>query len=237
MNLSEQTPPDRPERLERLPADETEPSIMLRERAYQEIKRLLFSPQALSEPFLSQRKLARQLGIGNTPVRSAIERLENEGLILISPQQGIAVRELRTREIADHYEIRQALEPYIMRRITGRLTAEQEQRVRRNLAAQEEATANNDLPQIILLDTEYHLLFCAFLDNQEIYRTMLQLRDKIHRVIMRMARVSPERFAVSFQEHRDIAEAVFAGEADRAASLIFDHLELGKQKLLPGGNW
>lgn len=217
--------------------EDTEPPMMLRERAYQEIKRLLFAPQALLEPFLSERKLARQLGIGNTPVRSAIERLENEGLILISPQQGIAVRELRTHEIADHYEIRQALEPYILRRITGRLTTEQEQRVRRNLAAQKEVTANNDIPQIVMLDTEFHLLFCTFLDNQEIYRTMLQLRDKIHRVILRMARVSPERFGVSYQEHRDIAEAVFAGKADRAASLIFDHLELGKQKLLPGGNW
>lgn len=213
------------------------PSLMLREKAYQEIKQLLFSPQALTEPFLSQRKLARQLGIGNTPVRSAVERLENEGLILISPQQGIAIRELRTKEIADHFEIRQALEPYVVRRIAGHVTGEQEQRVRENLVAQAKATTSNDVPQIVVRDTEFHLLLCTFLDNQEICRTMLQLRDKIHRVILRMARVSPERFVVSYQEHHELAEAIFAGEADHAARLVHAHLEHGKQKLLPGGSW
>jgi DNA-binding GntR family transcriptional regulator len=222
---------------ENLLEDSSIPPVMLRERAYQEIKRLLFGPQAQADPFLSQRKLARQLGIGNTPVRSAIERLENEGLILISPQQGIAVRELRAREIADHYDIRQALEPYVLQRISGRLTEEQVQQVRRNLAEQEQATAQNDIARIVVLDTDFHLLFCSFLDNQEISRTMLQLRDKIHRVILRMARVSPERFGVSYQEHHDLAEAVFAGDGERAARLMHAHLEHGKQKLLPAGNW
>lgn len=223
--------------IEKMSDDKDAPPTMLRERAYQEIKHLLFASPTLSEPFLSQRKLARQLGIGNTPVRSAIERLENEGLILISPQQGIAVCELRTREIIEHYEIRQALEPYVIRRIAGHLTVDQEQRIRQNLAQQKAFTAGNDIFQTLVLDTEFHLLFCQFLENQEIYRTMLQLRDKIHRVILRMAQVSPERSAVSCQEHVDLAEAVFQGEADRAAGLMYAHLEHGKQKLLPGGHW
>ncbi len=223
--------------IEKLSDDTDSPPTMLRERAYQEIKHLLFASATLSEPFLSQRKLARQLGIGNTPVRSAIERLESEGLILISPQQGIAVRELRTREIIEHYEIRQALEPYIIRRIAGHLTVDQEQSIRQNLAKQKVLATGNDILQTTVLDTEFHLLFCQFLDNQEIYRTMLQLRDKIHRVILRMAQVSPERSEASCQEHVDLSEAVFLGEADRAAGLMYAHLEQGKQKLLPGGHW
>lgn len=223
--------------LEKTSEGEDVPSTMLRERAYQEIKHLLFASQSLSDPFLSQRKLARQLGIGNTPVRSAIERLESEGLILISPQQGIAVRELRTREITDHYEIRQALEPYVIHRITGHLTVDQERSLRENLARQKDATTGNDILQNVMFDAEFHLLFCRFLENQEIYRTMLQLRDKIHRVILRMAQVSPERSEVSFQEHVDLSEAVFLGQADRAASLMYAHLEHGKEKLLPGGHW
>jgi DNA-binding GntR family transcriptional regulator len=191
--------------IEKLSDDTDAPPTMLRERAYQEIKHLLFASPTLSEPFLSQ--------------------------------QGIAVRELRTREIIEHYEIRQALEPYVIRRIAGHLTVDQEQSIRQNLAQQKSLATGNDILQTTVLDTEFHLLFCQFLDNQEIYRTMLQLRDKIHRVILRMAQVSPERSAASCQEHVDLSEAVFLGEADRAAGLMYAHLEHGKQKLLPGGHW
>ena len=114
---------------------------------------------------------------------------------------------------------------------------DQKQSIRQNLANQKGLTTSNDILQPTVLDTEFHLLFCHFLNNQEIYRTMLQLRGKIHRVILRMAQVSPERSAVSCQEHFDLSEAVFLGEADRAASLMHAHLEHRKQKILPGGHW
>src|SRR5690349_10880032 len=96
---------------------------LLREEAYRALKALLITSHRPPEPFLSERKLARQLGMSNTPIRSAIERLEAEGFITISPQQGILVRELTSKEIADQYEIRQVLESFVLQQLAGRLNA------------------------------------------------------------------------------------------------------------------
>ena len=83
--------------------------------------------------------------MSKTPVKAALERLEVEGFITVSPQQGIVVRELSVHEIADLYEIRAALESYTLRAIAGRLTAEQVRRLRANLKAQEAIRGTGDV--------------------------------------------------------------------------------------------
>lgn len=206
---------------------------LLREEAYHALKALLVTSHHPPEPFLSERKLAKQLGMSNTPIRSAIERLEAEGFITISPQQGIMVRELTAGQIADQYEIREALEPFILRKLAGRLSPEQVERVRTNLHEQEACAAGGDLIRFIELDRDFHLLFCEFLGNEVITRTLLQLQDRVRRVLLRISRQVPERLTRSVPEHREIAEAVIAGDSERAAAAVLEHLRRGEQAILP----
>jgi DNA-binding FadR family transcriptional regulator len=58
------------------------------------------------------------------------------------------------------------------------------------------------------------------------------LRDKIHRVIVRVQTRNPERVNLGYEEHVRIAEAVIRGDPDRAERLIVDHLKRGKAILL-----
>src|SRR5215510_9474028 len=92
---------------------------LLKERAYEEIKRRLLNNDYPPRSFLAERQLAEQLGMSKTPVKAALERLEHEGFITVSPQQGIVVREMALHEIVDQYEIRTALETYIVRAVAG----------------------------------------------------------------------------------------------------------------------
>jgi DNA-binding GntR family transcriptional regulator len=204
----------------------------MKDRAYLEIKRGILRSDFPPGSFLAERQLADQLGMSKTPVRAALERLEAEGFITISPQQGIIIRELTIHEIADHYEIRIALETYVMRTMAGRLSADFADRLRVNLAAQEVARDARDVPGAVALDAEFHSLFCEALDNREILRVMGQLRDKIQRVITKVFQMNPGRIATSYAEHRAIADAVLRGDSALAARLIEEHLEYGKQHLL-----
>src|SRR5207244_2856590 len=77
--------------------------------------------------------------------KGALERLESEGFISVSPQQGIVVRELSVREIADQYEIRSVLESYTLRSVAGQLTPDQVARVRAHLAAQSRLRGSGDV--------------------------------------------------------------------------------------------
>ena len=205
---------------------------LLKERAYAEIKRRILSSAFTTGGFLAERQLASQLGMSKTPIRAALERLELEGFVTISPQQGVVVRDLSVRDIADQYETRTALEGFVVRTLAGRLPPAQVERLRANLAAQEANRRAGDIGRGIALDTEFHLLFFEFLGNQEMLRVMRRLREKIHRVISEVFTLNPERMAGSYEEHCAIADAVLRGDGTLAARRIEDHLEVGKQMLL-----
>lgn len=205
---------------------------LMKERAYTELKRLILSEKVEPGAFLSERQLAARLQMSKTPVKAALERLEAEGFIGVSPQQGIVVQDLSLEEIADHFEIREMLEIFVVRRLAGRLTAEQRTRVQANLTAQSAAAKRRDVPTSGSLDSEFHLLWCEFLGNHEIIEIMRRQRDRIHRIIARVNARNPDRLDASYSEHARIAQAIFAGDGDLAAACIQEHLNYGKQFLL-----
>ena len=90
----------------------------------------------------------------------------------------------------------------------------------------------DDSQTLTRLDTDFHLLFCEFLDNREITRVLSHLRDKLHRVILRVMSRAEGRLATAVAEHTAIAEAVIRGKPDVAAERVRRHLEFGKQFLM-----
>jgi len=212
--------------------DDSKVRGLLKERAYVEIKRLILDGKLAPGSFIAERQLAGQLGMSKTPVRSALERLETEGFVSISPQQGAIVRDLSINQIADQYEIRSALETFVARSLSGRLTPAQIQSVQSNLQAQHANLQAGDVDRGVALDEEFHALFCEFLGNQEILRVMGQLRDKIHRVITEVFRLNAGRMGSSYAEHRAIAEAVIQGDPEGAARRVEEHLRYGQESLL-----
>jgi DNA-binding GntR family transcriptional regulator len=205
---------------------------LLKERAYAEIKQRILSNAFGAGAFLAERQLASLLGMSKTPVRAALERLELEGFVTISPQQGIIIRDLSVHDIADQYEIRSALEAFVLRAVAGRLTPMQVERLQANLDAQKANRDSRDVERGIALDTGFHILFCEFLGNREILRVMGQLREKIHRVISQVFKIHPDRMAGSYEDHLAIADAVLRGDGALAARRVEEHLEFGKQCLL-----
>jgi DNA-binding GntR family transcriptional regulator len=205
---------------------------LMKDQAYAAIKRFILDGDLAPGAFLAERRLAGQLGMSKTPVRAALQRLELEGFVTISPQQGVLVREMSVYEIADQYEIRTALETFVVRGVAGWLTPAQVERLRANLEAQKDNCCDGDVERAVALDGEFHTLFCEFLGNQEILRVLGQLRAKIHRVISQVFKSNPGRMTSSYEEHRAIAEAVIQGDAALAARRVEEHLEYGKRYLL-----
>jgi DNA-binding GntR family transcriptional regulator len=205
---------------------------LLKDRAYDRIKQRLLDDDYPPGTFLSERQLAETLGMSKTPVKAALERLESEGFIAVSPQQGIVVREMSVGEIADQYEIRTALESFTLRTLAGRLSPAEAARVKANLAAQAKLRGTGDVAGWVERDAEFHTLFAELLGNREIVRVMRQLRERMRRVVTQVFRLCPARMETSYDEHAAIAAAVLGGDGGRAAELIVRHLELGKGLIL-----
>src|SRR5262245_24079143 len=210
----------------------TPPRSLLKDHAYERIKSRLLNNDYPPGTFLSERQLAGNLGMSKTPVKGALERLESEGFISVSPQQGIVVRELSVHEIADQYEIRGVLESYALRSLAGRLAPDQVARVRANLEAQARLRGSGEVARGVELDAAFHVQFVEFLGNGEILRVIVQLREKMQRVITQVFRLCPGRLDTSYDEHAAIAAAVIDGDGPRAAELLVRQLELGKRLIL-----
>ena len=91
----------------------------LKQQAYSELKRMMLCGDLEAGTVLSVRQLAARLSMRKSPVQAALERLEAEELVTLAPQQGVVVRVMSLQDIINHYEIRQAIEPFVMRRLAG----------------------------------------------------------------------------------------------------------------------
>lgn len=205
---------------------------LLQDQAYERLKDLIQSGSLPAGSFHTEKLLSERLGMSKTPIRAALTRLDIEGFVSISPQIGIAVRETSVHEIIDLFDIRVALETFAVRTLAGRLRPPQVERLRGNLRDQKDCAKSGDPDRLTQLDTEFHLLFCEFLDNREITRVMVHLRDKLHRVILRVMSRAEGRLSTAVAEHTAIAEAVIRGKGAVAAERVARHLEFGKQFLM-----
>jgi DNA-binding GntR family transcriptional regulator len=205
--------------------------ILLKDRAYQELKRLIQSNVFPPGTFLSERKLVEQLHMSKTPIRSALEQLETLGLVRVSPQQGIVVRELSVQEILDLFDLRLAIEPFLLGRLAERgLSTKQEERLQTNLEKQRKAAERADAITSTEVDIEFHLLLAEWFGNQEIVAVLRQALDKLFRSILRIWRAFPGRLNDSYQEHAGVLEALRREDSTQAVRRIEEHLRAGRNR-------
>jgi DNA-binding GntR family transcriptional regulator len=206
---------------------------LLKDRAYAELKSLIQSGVYAPDTFLSERQLVEKLGMSKTPIRSALEHLEAQGLVAVSPQQGIVVKDLSAREIAELFDMRAAIEPFIVRRLAERsLTAAQSTRIKVNLKRQRGAVNAEDPRAATTLDIEFHTLLAELLDNREILGWLARCFDKLERSILRVNRLASGRLPKSQGDHAAIALCILKGRGNDAAKAMAEHLQYGRQFLL-----
>jgi DNA-binding GntR family transcriptional regulator len=201
---------------------------LLADRAYGSLKKWFQTGDYPPGTFLSERQLSGRLRMSTTPVKSALLRLEMEGFVKISPHQGIVVRGLSFQEILNVFDIREALECFVARKVAGKLSQEQVARLRQNLRDMDDAVRKKDVKDATRLDTEFHAALCDCLGNSEMTHIIWRMREKLHRMIFGKLSRTPDRLRTSALEHAAIAKAVIEGNGERAAELIRKHLDYGK---------
>ena len=210
--------------------------VFLKDRAYEELKTLILSEALPPGSFLSERTLGQKLGMSKTPVRSAIERLENEGFVSVSPQQGVVVRALTPEEIRNHFDLRIALETFVVRRLTGTLNAAQRTQLEAKLREHDHALETGDVALAAASDLEFHLTLCRFWGNEELLRALWWHHDILFRTVHKLYR--DDRFFQRVQqnslEHETLLKLLGERDGDRTARYLEKHLEFGKHLIFMG---
>jgi DNA-binding GntR family transcriptional regulator len=204
--------------------------------AHQRMRRQILDLELPPGAVVSERVLADGLAMGKAPVRAALIRLAEDGLVQIAARQGIVISAPSIQEIIELYQMRVALELLIARQLAGRLNPEQMARLRANLDAYASVAPATDGREAVDLDFQFHRLLYEFHGNRQMARVLDRILDLLYREIRLAASRFPDRRRDSAMEHQAVVEAIVAGDAQRAEALLRDHLRFGEQFVLSRGS-
>ena len=172
---------------------------------------------------LVETELADRLGLGRNAVRTALARLEQDGLVERPPYKGARVRAIGEGEAVEILEARGALEGVAARHAAQHATPDDVAALRAILARMRERHAAGDLLGISELDAALHARVVAVAGLPRVAKLIddLDAQDVRHQF---RAVLAPGRAAQSLQEHGAIVDAIALGDADAAEAAMRAHL-------------
>lgn len=201
--------------------------INLTEQAHRSIKRFILAGNIDTELRLTEEFFARELGISKAPVREALNALQTEGLVRIEPRRGTYLHRFSKKEIADLYDLREALEVFATQ--TAMLPVETLDALDASVARTCEYVATDRKAEHIDEDAHFHALIVGATGNEELQRVHGNIQSKLWLCRCQTYRLTSPDTPVS---HRQIAEALRAGDRTRAAEITRNHIRTVRGALL-----
>lgn len=199
------------------------------DRAYQTLLGEIQSGALAPGAVLGEVEQAARLGVSRTPLREAIGRLAADGLVAQQSPRMTVVTDVDVDDIRELFEVRRALEE-----TAARLAAERGDRDIFAVLAETFAHAHLDgagLDEYYAAIARFDQQLDAAVNNDYLTSALRTIRTHLVRV-RRLARDNPERLAASVAEHRLIASAIAAGDADLAAHATHVHLHNALKNIL-----
>lgn len=183
---------------------------------------------------LGEADLADALGVSRTPVREALRRLGSEGLLSTLPNKGARVRRWTASELSDISDLRAILEGHAAgqaaTRVTGADIAAMDDLVTRMEAATADVTAA-DIDLITDLNREFHGAVIAASGNSLLPQFMHFLLH-VPVISRTYRRYSPARMRQSMRQHRELLDALQAGDPAWAEAVMRVHILSARPALL-----
>lgn len=209
--------------------------ILLQDYAYEKCRELIQSGELISGQLYSEVALSRDLDISRTPLRSAIQRLEKEGLVTRLPQRGFQVNQFSIEDIQELFDIRKAIEGFAVETLALKGGGPELTELKRYIRLQDQKTDNGEenLRPFLETDREFHETLVHALKNSRLVEMYADLRQSIALSAMKRFKLTGQR-SQSLSEHRDIIGAIEARDPVAARKAIYRHidsaLELIKQE-------
>ena len=199
--------------------------------AYEEIWKRVIMIGGSEEQRLSDVTLAEQLKMSRTPVRQALERLVQEGLVRSDPRRGFWTNTFTTQDINEIYDLRGALEVLAVRLAASRLSQED---LKAHLDALYAVRAELDAHPVLRflqVDIRFHMLITRASSNGRLMHSLSMLRSQLSMFQMQDT-YYPKRMEIALNDHEQILLALLAGNVDEAADCLARHIRHAKEGVL-----
>ncbi len=213
-----------------------------RQRAYEYIQGKILSGEWAGGTVVSELALAREMAISRSPIREAVRQLAGEGLLEQAPNRVMAVASLTRADIADLYELREAIEVYgvgkasrfaltdaHLARLHGFLN-DSETLLKDLESSGRERLDAEQMKRFIQADLGFHTLLLHTAANRRMLKLISETRLLIRIFSIKREGHSAEQLRVINRQHTAILEAVVGGRGDDAKSLLAEHIRVSGQE-------
>lgn len=184
---------------------------------------------------LTELKLVEQLGVSRTPIREALRRLEQERLIT-DTGKGSMVLGITDDDLLDILNIRLNVEGLASYYAAKNATKDGLAELKHVVDLQEFYFGKGDTEHIREMDDQFHALICQLSGRTVISDTLTPLHRKTQRY--RKASIENQaRMGQVVKEHRNIYDAIAAGDAELAQQLTVAHITNAKKSMTGGANF
>jgi DNA-binding GntR family transcriptional regulator len=201
--------------------------------AYRRIKEMIIMLDLEPASLIDESRLSEELGLGRTPIREALLRLQQEHLLIILPRRGTIVADLNARDLQKFFEIRLKLEPFGMRLAAQRATRADIAGMQAWSKRAAEIIRAGSCHELLTVDHQGHTLFAEATHNE----FLIEMLDRVRFPILRLSywiasQHRLESLPEKIEQLRQIVIAIEQCDADQAEQLMYDHIAMFEEELL-----
>ena len=203
----------------------------LEEQVYAALEDEILSGAIKPGDSLTELALVSRLGVSRTPIRGAIQRLSDEGLVDAIPNKGAVVVGVGERDLIDIYSIRMRLEGLAASIAAERMGEDDIKRLEESVELAEFYIKKADAEHLKELDSEFHNIIYGASGN----RLLGKILSNLHKTIKRYRKMSlsaQDRLIKSVEEHREILAAIKARDGALADELTSKHVAAAMQNIV-----
>lgn len=206
----------------------------LSDHAYQKLKADLSNFKMLPGDRFSENEAAERLQMSRTPIRQALFRLQQEGLVEVQFRSGWLVKPFDFEQFEHLYDLRVILETSVVKRLSDNdISLSGAADKLQSLGAIWLVTPNerlSDEVKVSKIDEAFHTTLISAAGNPELTRVHRDLTERI-RVIRKLDFTKQARIEATYDEHGKILKAILSHRGDQASLLIRSHIESSKAEV------
>lgn len=195
--------------------------VTLSDEVFQALVKDILSGDVRPGARLDEPSICRKFGVSRTPIREALRRLSGTGLVDVTPRKGVTVARIDVEQLNEMFEALAEFEGLCSRLSAVRMTVLEKKRLEVLNASRQKRIADGDR-NFAELNNEFHEFIYLGAHNSSIATVTRSFRQRL--APFRALQFVPGQTEYSFHEHDAIAQAILDFEADRAYSLMRDHL-------------
>jgi DNA-binding GntR family transcriptional regulator len=181
---------------------------------------------------LVERRLAREFGISHIPLREALARLTEEGLVEKLPRRGARVASLTPRMLEEVSSLRVVLEQFVVRRLKDRFTTEAHAELQAIVDRMVEAADQHDLVRVHELDQQFHQRLWELTDHTLLVELAAQMRSRTsHFYRAAAASLGPDEVRRHADSHQQLLDVIASGDRRAAERAMQQHVEQAAQRI------